>query len=77
MERATRKRLKEIRIKYDDDISDELASQLVWSVINQGKISNCGKSYCYATVFKVNGTEYKVVANDKTKSTMFYITKEK
>lgn len=38
--------MKEIRIKYDDYISDELASQLVWSVINQGKISNDGKSYC-------------------------------
>lgn len=68
--------MKELRIKYDEDISDELASQLVWSVINQGKISNEGKSYCFVTVFKVNGTEYKVVANDKTKSLMFYVTKE-
>ena len=42
--------------------------------INQGKISNEGKSYCYATVFNVNGTEYNVVANDKTKSIMFYVT---
>lgn len=65
--------MKEIRIKYDDDISDELASQLVWSVINQGKISNEGKSYCYATEFSVNGTEYTVGANDKTKAIMFYI----
>lgn len=69
--------MKEIRIKYNDDISDELASQLVWSVINQGKISNEGKSYCFVTMFKVNGTKYKVVANDKTKSLMFYVTKEK
>lgn len=69
--------MKEIRIKYDDNVSDELASQLVWSVINQGKISNKGKSYCYVTVLKVNGMEYKVVANDKTKSLMFYVTKEK
>ena len=68
--------MKEIRIKYDDDISDELVSELIWSVINQGKISNEGKSYCFATVFQVNGTEYQVVANDKTKSTMFYVTKE-
>lgn len=65
--------MKEIRIKYDDDISDELASRLVLSVINQGKISNEGKSYCYVTVFKLNGTEYQVVVNDKTKSTMFYV----
>ena len=69
--------MKEIRIKYDDDISDELASQLVWSVINQGKISNDGKSYCFVTVFKVNGTEYQVIANDKTKSTMFYVRRTK
>lgn len=69
--------MKEIRIKYDDDISDELASQLILSVINQGKISNEGKSYCFATVFKVNGTEYQVVANDKTKSIMFYIRRTK
>ena len=67
--------MKEIRIKYDDDISDELASQLIWSVINQGKISNEGKSYCFVTVFNVNGTDYQVVANDKTKSLMFYIRK--
>ena len=69
--------MKEIRIKYDDEISDELASRLVLSVVHEGKISNEGKSYCYATVFKVNGTEYKVVANDKTKSIMFYIRRTK
>lgn len=68
--------MKEIRIKYDEDISDELASQLVWSVINQGKISNDGKCYCFVTVFKVNGAEYKVIANDKTKSLIFYVRKE-
>lgn len=65
--------MKEIRIKYDDEISDELASRLVLSVIHEGKISNEGKSYCYATEFSVNGTEYTVVANDKTKAIIFYI----
>ena len=65
--------MKEIRIKYDDEISDELASRLVLSVINQGKISNEGKRYCFATVFNVNGYNYMVVANDKTKSIMFYV----
>lgn len=67
--------MKEIRIKYDNEISDELATQLVWSVIRQGKISNEGKSYCFVTVFNVNGTAYRVDANDKTKSTMFYVGK--
>lgn len=69
--------MKEIRIKYDDEISDELASRLVLSVIHKGKISNEGKSYCYVTLFKVNGMEYKVVANDKTKSRMFYVRRDK
>lgn len=50
--------MKEIRIKYDDGISDEFASQLVWSVINQGKISNEGKSYCYVT--RVQGKRNRV-----------------
>lgn len=69
--------MKEIRIKYDDDISDELASQLVWSVITQGKRSNEGKSYCFATVFRIDGVEHTVVANDKTKSIIFYIRRIK
>ena len=68
--------MREIRIKYEEGISDHLAVQLVESVIRQGKISNEGKNYCFAKSFVVNGDEYMVVANDKTKSTMFYITKE-
>lgn len=68
--------MREIRIKYEEGISDHLAVQLVESVIRQGKISNDGKNYCFATSFVVDGDEYMVVANDKTKSTMFYVTKE-
>ena len=67
-----RKKQKNIYNERDKD-SDELASRLILSVIHKGKISNEGKSYCFATVFNVNGTEYQVVANDKTKSLMFYI----
>lgn len=67
--------MREIRIKYEEGISDHLAVQLVESVIRQGKISNEGKNYCFATSFNVNGFEYMVVANDKTKSTMFYVEK--
>lgn len=68
--------MREIRIKYEEGISDHLAVQLALSVIRQGKISNDGKNYCFATSFAVNGDKYMVVANDKTKSTMFYVTKE-
>lgn len=68
--------MREIRIKYEEGISDHLAVQLVESVIRQGKISNEGKNYCFATSFTVNGNKYMVVTNDKTKSIMFYVTKE-
>lgn len=38
-------------IKIEDNISDLIAITLVKEVIEQGKISNNGTSYCYLTVF--------------------------
>ena len=38
-------------IKIDDGISDIVAINLVMEVIEQGKISNNGTSYCYLTLF--------------------------
>ena len=38
-------------IKIKDNISDLVAISLVKEVIEQGKISNNGTSYCYLTVF--------------------------
>ena len=38
-------------IKIEDNISDLVAISLVKEVIEQGKISNNGTSYCYLTVF--------------------------
>ena len=38
-------------IKIEDNISDIVAISLVKEVIEQGKISNNGKSYCYLTYF--------------------------
>ena len=38
-------------IKIDDGISDIVAINLVKEVIEQGKISNNGTSYCYLTLF--------------------------
>ena len=37
-------------IKIEDNISDIVAISLVKEVIEQGKISNNGKSYCYLTL---------------------------
>ena len=38
-------------IKIEDGIDDLTAISLVKQVIEQGKISNNGTSYCYLTVF--------------------------
>ena len=38
-------------IKIEDNIDDLTAINLVKQVIEQGKISNYGNSYCYLTVF--------------------------
>lgn len=38
-------------IKIEDNIDDLTAISLVKQVIEQGKISNNGNSYCYLTVF--------------------------
>ena len=38
-------------IKIEDGIDDLTAISLVKQVIEQGKISNNGNSYCYLTVF--------------------------
>lgn len=38
-------------IKIEDNIPDIVAISLVKEVIEQGKISNNGTSYCYLTMF--------------------------
>ena len=69
---------KEIRIKSEPDISDDILLHLVSSAVSQGKISNGGgKSYCYDTLFEVNAQKYMVEANDKGKSQMFYVYKKR
>ena len=38
-------------IENQSDLSDENALNVVLEVVRNGKISNNGKQYCYATVF--------------------------
>ena len=38
-------------IKIEDSIDDLTAVRLVKQVIDQGKISNNGNSYCYLSIF--------------------------
>lgn len=66
---------KEIRIKSEEGISDDMLLRLVSSVVAQGKMSNKGKSYCYAMLFELDEQQYMVEANDKGKSQMFYVYK--
>lgn len=67
---------KEIRIKSEEGISDDMLLRLVPSVVAQGKMSNKGKSYCYAMQFELDEQRYMVEANDKGKSQMFYVYKK-
>ena len=60
-------------IKIEDNISDLVAISLVKEVIEQGKISNNGTSYCYLTVFG----NICVEASQYRKTPYFRVYKEK
>ena len=45
------KKRTDMTIKIEDNIDDLTAISLVKQVIEQGKISNNGNSYCYLTLF--------------------------
>lgn len=63
-----------IIIKVHHDIPETLAFELVQLVIKNGKISNDGKQYCYATVFD---SGYVVYADlTKTGTYVFNIYKD-
>ena len=61
--------MKQILIKYDESISDEEALDYVKDVIQQGKISDNNKRYCFATHIG----EVMVYVSDKTKYPTFKI----
>lgn len=67
---------KEIRIKAEPDIPDNVVINLVSSVIAYGKVSNEGRSYCYVNILQFGGIMYRVETNSDTKSIMFYVFKE-
>jgi hypothetical protein len=57
----------------DEDITDQFAMSMVKSVVTMGKISNDGKSYCYATTF--GHGEYAVEAISRANGETFYVRK--
>ena len=60
-------------IKIEDNIDDLTAINLVKQVIEQGKISNNGNSYCYLTIFD----DIAVETRQHRKSTCFRVYKNK
>ena len=64
-----------IHLDIRNGISPELALECVKQVIAQGKISNNGKMYCYATTFKTNEGEIWVATKPYRKSDCFLIYK--
>ena len=60
-------------IKIEDNIDDLTAINLVKQVIEQGKISNNGNSYCYLTIFD----DLSVETRQYRKSTCFRVYKNK
>lgn len=68
-----------MKITIGENISDELALELVMKVVKQGRISvgkNNRKIYCFATIFKINSDakhEYVVITNANTKTDCFAV----
>ncbi len=64
-----------IHIDIRNDISPTVALECVKQVIVRGKISNDGKSYCYATTFDTNEGEIWVHQRLYRKSGCFLVHK--
>lgn len=66
--------MKQILIKFPDDMSDDDAMVYVHTVIRQGKISKNNTLYCYVTAFP---DKTCVSANDRSKWPTFRIWRRK
>lgn len=62
-------------IKIDDNIPDLIAIRCVKEVIKAGKVSDNGKSYCYATIFASPLGEIAVITRRYRKSPCFIVCK--
>jgi len=64
-----------IIIENRSDLSISKCLEMVEKVIIQGRISNNGKQYCYASSFSVGMDEYMIVTDLNKKSDRFIISK--
>jgi len=65
--------MNKIIIENRTDLSDLVALQHIYSVIDKGRISNFGKQYCYCSTFEVNKKEVVVWTYLNKKSDRFVI----
>lgn len=63
-------------IDNKSDLPMESVLRMCAEVVEEGRISNDGKQYCYATVFRIGGVNYGVVSELNKKSDRFIIYKE-
>ena len=62
-------------INNQSDLDDLDALRLIGLVVSEGRISNNGKQYCYATIAKVGGVEYAVYTDLNKMSDKFTIVR--
>lgn len=60
-------------INNQSDLDDLDALRLIELVVSEGRISNNGKQYCYATIAKVGCIEYAVYTDLNKMSDKFTI----
>jgi hypothetical protein len=68
-----------MKIDIRDNISDEIAIELVGIVIRQGRISKKGNKmyYCWATEIEYDNERYIVYVRDNRKTDCFVVSKKK
>jgi hypothetical protein len=63
--------MEKIIVKNHTDLPITSVMELVKIVINNGRISNDGKQYCYLTSFEVDKEEYHLVTDLRKCSDVF------
>ena len=69
-----------LKIDIRDNISDELALELVSEVVKRGKVSQDSKGkkyYCWITIFNIDNEEIAVYTRENRKNDCFVVYKYK
>lgn len=65
-----------IEIDIRDGIAPEIALECVTMVVREGRISNDGKSYCWATTFSVGDEKIAVITRNYRKNDCFIVKRD-